>query len=272
MAITLSTTDKEYHDNKEFWGEHQFISLQNIIDNIELTASQDSFFKKFSRHAASIYGKQGIKRMNVDIKPKPRAVSFQVGPSKTFPYPRFMMNWHRVSMVNDCGKLIPINIKNDPVTRDYLQGHKYELLYDNNGDILEGKSKNYNYGECVHKITCCCDDTSLIEDPEYWVKGHDISQQFIFSDNLYDKEVVIEFRSSGLDSLNDCDILVHSDLELTLTHWIEWNLMRSNKNMAQSRIDYVWNLYKLEKKRSKRLLGNKISLNQILESMSQKYR
>lgn len=270
--MILSTTDKEYHDDSNFWGEHQFVTLQNIIDNIELTAGQDSFFKKFNRHSASIFGKQCIKRLHVDIKPASKAISFQVGPSKTFPYPRYMMNWHRVSVVNDCGKLVPLNIKSDPLTRDYLQDNKYELLYDNNGEILRGKDKNYDYGECVKKITCCCDDKTLIEDPEYWVKGHDISQKFIFSDNLFDKEVVIEFRSSGLDSLKDCDIKVHSDLELTLTYWIKWQLIQGNKNAAQSRTREFWDFYKLEKKRSKRLLGNKITLNQILESVSLKYR
>lgn len=271
MNRTFSTTDQQYHENYEFWGEHRFISLENIIDNIKLTSGQDSYFKKMPTHAASIFGKQYVKRSNLYINPKNKAVSFQLGPSLSFPLPRFMMNWHRISMVTENKELLPISIENNPITKDYLQDKNHKLLYDNNGEILRGNDRNYLYKR-YNELVFCIDESLIKEKTDYWVKEDKELNKFIFSKSLYDKEIVIEYKSTGLNELSDCDILIYDELELAITYWIQWNIIKSDKNVPLSRIEYYRNLYKIEKRNAKRLLGDKISINQILDSISLKYR
>mgnify|MGYP000353772742 CR=1 FL=1 len=145
----------------------------------------------------SIIGKQALKEFNVDIKQKPKAISFALGPNKTFPYPRYMENWSRVSFVTECGKLQVIDISSNHVVHEYLQDENFELLYDENGEVLEGKCKSYDYGSCIEFLTCENGKLNKNESPEkYWVKENPSGKYFEFSDDLVEKEIVVRLLDS----------------------------------------------------------------------------
>ena len=267
-------TDQQHYENSEFWGEHQYLTLENILDNIILKADDDSYFKKLSRKKASINAKQGLKKLEIDVAPKSKAISFQLSPVKTFPYPRFMTNWYRISVVTDCNNLVVLEVNNDERIHDYLQDNNYELLYDNNGEVLEGKPQNLEFGTCVKFLNCdgkIEPDKNTEQYQNSWVKDIKDGNYFEFSDDLVDKEIVIEYQLSGLSSMNDCDIKVHNDLELTLEYYIKWKTLEDKRNVAATKIQYYRDLYKIEKRRSSVLLAAKITLNQILESISLSY-
>lgn len=270
----MTTSDQQYYDNKDNWGESQFTTLEQVIDNIILLSDDDSYFKKIKRFRASIIGKQALMNFNLDIKQKPKAISFALGPNRTFPFPRYMENWNRISFVGECGKLQVIDVNNSPLVVEYLQDENYELLYDENGNVLNGQDKIYQKGNCIKFITC--ENGKLVLNPnpkpeEYWVKEVSESNYFLFSDDLVDKEIVIEFTSSALESLDDCDVKVHNRMADTLSYYIKWKLLESKRNTPTSEVAYNRDMYKLEKKKTRRFLSKKITIDQILESVSLRY-
>ena len=275
MADTvLYENDQAYYENEDQWGNSQYITLQNIIDNLILTADDDSYFKHASPTKCSIHGKRGIKRLKTDIVSESRAIRIQLKPTLIFPFPRFMTDWVRVSVINECNQLQPLNINESPTIHDYLQDNNWELLYDADGRVLRGHDLDYQTGVCCLPIVCednpnikTCPDNTF---KDSWVKANKAGGYFEFSPELEDKLIVIEFMSNGLDDLDDCDILVHNDLEMTLTRWIEWQLIMSKKNVAQSKIDYYHTLYKKEKTRSN-ALSLKLTLEEIVKSVGIRY-
>ncbi len=280
--------DQDYYENKEHWGENQFVSLESIINNIRITADDDSYFKHVKNFRASIFGKLAIKKLNVDVKSDDKAISIQLHPSRIFPFPRYMTNWYRVGVINSCDKLTVLNINNNPVTHDYLQDHEWELLYDDEGNVLRGADFDAQKGECCCiTVDCCvetcdcsncsdcsCESCTNCQNGEFknsWVKENTAGSYFEFSDDLVDEIIVIEFQEAGLESLEDCDIRVHNNLEDTVTKFIQWNLLMGKRNIPQQQVDYYEDLFKKARKRSENLLAPKITIDQMLKSISLRY-
>jgi hypothetical protein len=272
--MNTASTDKQYYENEEHWGENQFITLQNIIDNILITASNDSYFKHSKYFQASIFGKQCLKKLAIDIRPEHKAISIQVPANKTFPHPRYMTNWVRVSVLNECEKLTVLNVKTLPTIQDYLQDNDGELLYDESGEVLRADDFNAEIGHCKLKFACkdsCnkCEDTKF---KDSWVKDVRDAAYFEFSDDLVDEIIVIEFISAGLMELKDCDIKIPHALELTVENWIRWCLLKSQRNVPMADVNYYWQLYKMEKRRSKSILSDKLTIEQIIKSVGLRYK
>ncbi|MFK5981444.1 MAG: hypothetical protein QM499_00905 [Flavobacteriaceae bacterium] len=276
MAITTPiydpNSDQYYYENKEQWGNSMHITLENVIDNIIATKGNDSYFKHISRPAASIFGKQGMKRLNVDLINKDKAIAIQLSPNRTFPYPRYMTNWRRVSVLNKCEKLTVLNINNRPEIRDYLQDNEWGLLYDSDGNVLEASSFNAEVGECyqyecVQIIDDCTDDKFK----NSWVKDNKKGSYFEFSEELVDEIIVIEFETAGLEGIADCDVKIPNILELTIENWIRCQLLKGKRNIPNSEWKTYYELYKLEKARARPHLANKITFQQILKSISLRY-
>jgi len=276
--MAFATTDQQYYENSEHWGENSYVTLENIIDNIILGADDDSYFKHTKRFRASILGKLCIKNLNVDVKSKRMAISFVVSPSKIFPYPRYMTNWSRVSVLNKCDKLQVLMINNSPQIKDYLTDNEYLLQYDCNGEVQTGDDFNAEEGDCCIELTCTdrihtecncgCNDDSFTDS---WVKDVQDGSYFEFSEDLVDQEVVIEFSSAGLDSMKDCDIKVHHCMEMTVRRFIEWNLLAGKHNISNQTVELYHDYYKKEKKKTESLLGDKITVNEILQSVTLRY-
>tara|TARA_R110000823_G_scaffold227890_4_gene355285 strand:- start:127 stop:990 length:864 start_codon:yes stop_codon:yes gene_type:complete len=280
--ISKAINDMDYYDNSEHWGENQYVTLKNIIDNILITASDDSYFKKIPRYSARVYGKLAIKKMNVDVKVQSKAVRIMLSPNRIIAFPRYMTNWTRVSVMNTCGTnndklyLNVLNISNNPITADYLQDNAYDFIYDETGEVIQTEDINPDFSYCACTVVCpeqvyddCVSDTDKYKDS--WVKTNKEGGYFEFSNDLVGESIVIEYQSTGLEGLDDCDILVHHDLELTITRYIQWNLLMGQRNIPKSEYLTYKQEYKIEKARSEELLGNKISLNQIIKSIDKRH-
>ena len=275
-------SDQDYQENSEHWGENQYVTLKNIIDNILILADNDSYFKNIDRFNARIYGKLAIKKTNVDVKVQNKAVRIMLSPSRVIPFPRYMTNWNRVSVMNTCetdeDKLYMnvLNINNIPITADYLQDNEYELIYDETGEIIQTEDINPDFSYCSCKVQCpdevyddCVNYTEKYKDS--WVKANQKGGYFEFSNDLVGESIVIEYKSAGLEGLDDSDILVHHDLELTIMNYIQFNLLRGKRNVPKDEWKDYYKTYKIEKARSEQLLGHKISLNQIIKSVDKRH-
>tara|TARA_R110000824_G_scaffold6935_13_gene31839 strand:+ start:613 stop:1443 length:831 start_codon:yes stop_codon:yes gene_type:complete len=272
--MITTNNDQEYYDNEEKWGEARFVTLKNIIDNISLLSEDDSYFKNTSKYVLETYGKLAIKEFNVDILSKNKAVSFTVPPNLTFPFLRFMTDWYRVSVINECGTLTVLNINNNPTIHDYLQDNEAELLYDCDGNILEANSFNAEIGHCRLEVECedrqtPCSDSYKYEDS--FVKENLEGSYFEFSADLEDKEVVIEFVTAGLEESKACDIRVHHNMERAVEFYIKYYALQGQRNIPMNTVEFHRREKKKYFKRAERLLGQRITTNEIVEIVSTRY-
>lgn len=269
-----TSNDQEYYENQDKWGEARYVSLANIIDNIMILAEDDSYFKTTPKHVFEIYGKLAIKEMNIDILSKKKAISITVPPYLTFPFPRFMTDWYRISVINECDRLTVLNVSNQPTTLDYLQDNEAELLYDCEGNILEGDSFNKEVGDCRIQIDCIdicspCHDAGNYANS--YVKENLDGGYFEFSPDLEDKEVVIEFITAGLEDSLACNIKVHHNMERAVEYYMKYNSLQGKRNVPMNEILFHEKEKKKYMKRAQRLLGDKITKENILEIVGTRY-
>jgi len=272
--MNFSTTDDQYYDNEERFGERRFISLKNILDNIQLMSGDDSYFKNIPNYTLEILGKMAIKEFNVDILSKKKAISITVPPNLTFPFPRFMTDWFRISVINECGTLTPLSVNNNPTIIDYLQDNEAELLYDHNGEILEGNSFNAEIGHCRIAVECDSSVTACSDSNKYknsFVKEDLDANYFEFSPDLEDKEVVIEFVTAGLEQTKACDIKIHHNMERAVEFYIKYYALQGQRNVPMNEVLFHEKEKKKHFKRASRLLGNKITKEEILEFTGTRY-
>jgi hypothetical protein len=272
--MITTNNDQEYYDDETKWGEARFVTLKNIIDNINILSEDDSYFKNTSSYVLEIYGKLAIKEFNVDILSKNKAISFTVPPNLTFPFPRYMTEWYRASVLNECGTLTVLKINNSATIHDYLQDNEAELLYDSDGDILEAESFNAEIGHCKIEVECelretPCSDTYKYEDS--FVKENLEGNYFEFSGDLEDKEVVIEFVTAGLDETKACDIKIHHNMERAIEFYIKFNALQGQRNIPMNVVEFHRREKKKYFKRAQRLLGQKITSNEIVQIAGTRY-
>lgn len=283
--MAFATTDQDYYENPEHWGEEQFVTLENVIDNIMLLADDDDFLKHIKRFRASILGKQCLKRLKVHVMPERKAIEFQLSPSRTFPYPRFMDTWVRAYVINKCGKLTTLGVNSSPTVQSYLQDENYELLYDETGSVLQGEDKDYTIGNCTSYECACttcddsvaslCDECSKCRDTSFdkaWIKQNKEGNYFEFSEELVDELIILEFISTGLEKLDDCDILIPNCLELAVQNWICSFATKGKRNTPNYVWKDYWDMYKLERRRAKPILSDRITIEGILKAVSLRVR
>jgi len=269
-----TTNDITYYEDPEKWGKAKFVSLKNIIDNISLLAEDDSYFKNTPEYILETYGKMAIKEFNVDVLSKKKAISITVPPNLTFPFPRFMTDWFRISVLNECNSLTPLRVNNNPTIEDYLQDNEAELLYDCDGNILQGDSFNAEVGHCRVQIDCPLIPNSCADSANYsesFVKENLEGGYFEFSPDLDDKIVVIEFVTAGLDEVKACDIKVHHNMERAVEFYIKYYSLQGKRNVPLNEVLFHEKEKKKYFKRAMRLLGSKITKEEILEIIGTRY-
>jgi hypothetical protein len=247
-------TPLEYYSDEENFGNYQYVTLKEVIDEFMVEAmDDDSLLKNTKRSLFILYAKQGIKKLTEDIPGEVLAIERTIGEQLYFPFPQDYVDWVRISVVDQDGKLQPLNVnKNMNTATGYLQDSNAELLFDNDGYILTSDSNNV-IGRPYHKYAFSDyhlggyfeADTSKLS--RYGEAVFDERRGVVaFSSDLVDKEVVLEYKSDGLqwEKLLEQQITVHKLIQEPLRDWIRYCVYRNKRNVSLFEKQIALNRYK----------------------------
>ncbi len=239
-------TDQEYILNKEAHGAYQYVSLKTIIDNMILESlDDDSYLKNTARFRLLQYAKQGIRELTQEAANDILAFEITVPDNLVVVVPKDYVNWVRISLVTrdpitNGFMLQPLNEnRNINTAIGYLQDHKGDLLFDNNGMILTSDSSNaYAHPYKRYKVSdlSSCGPGKFLDTSKVSKYGEFVIDErkgkILFSSDLMDKEVVIEYISDGLQAeLNEEEVTIHKDLQETLENWIYYACIERRRNV-----------------------------------------
>ncbi len=269
-------TPEQYYSQEENFGKYQYVSLKEIIDEIMIEAmDDDSFMKNTKRSKFVLNAKQGIKKLTQDIPGEELAIVMTVGEQLSFPLPQNYVDYVWVSVIVD-GKLMPININSNMNTGiGFLQDHNAEILFDEDGKILTSDGDNV-FGKPYVKYSFCDNyrggfgelDTSKLS--RYGEAVIDERRGMIaFSSNLFDKDVVLRYKSDGLqwEKLEESKITVHKTLQEPLRDWIYYSCISYKRNVPQSEKERALRRYKTTAHNAKIIRSN-IDLLEISRIMN----
>lgn len=259
-------TDQEFILDKEQHGAYQYVSLKEVIDNMMLESfDDDSYLKNTKRYRLIQYAKQGIRKLTTDVANDILAFEITVPDNLTVILPREYVSWVRVSLVTKDpitrGFILqPLNEnRNIQTAIGYLQDHKGEILFDHNGMILKSDSSN-GYGQPYkrYKISDLgsCGKGKMLDTSKVSKYGEFVVDErkgcMLFSSDLMDQEVVIEYISDGLQAeLTEEEITIHKDLQETLENWIYYACIQRRRNVPANEIERALRRYKTTLHQSK---------------------
>lgn len=222
-------TAKEYYSNPESHGSYQFTTLKDIVDELMMDRLEpDSYIKNTNRNLFLLHAKNGIKEMCKSAPSSILSIEMTVGEESFIVLPQNYVDWVSVSVVlvnPDNGKryLKQLDENNDINTAiGYLQDDQAKILFDDDGGILTADASNaYNMPYRSYEfIGSTCDgnnaffDTAVLSQYGEFKVDKDLGA-LVLSDNLIDKEIVLEYLSDGLDLeyISEKAIKVHKYIE-----------------------------------------------------------
>jgi hypothetical protein len=137
----------QYYENSgvapqnQNWGSYQYTLLGDIVNNFMLMyVGNDKLINNVSKYNVLFHAKRGIQEINYDAMKEIKVLEMSVCDDLKFILPPDYVNYARISVYSN-GVLRPLS-ENIQVmsSNSYLQDNNCNVLFDQNGDILEGTS------------------------------------------------------------------------------------------------------------------------------------
>ena len=245
--MALQTPDTYYSD-EDLYGKYQYVPMSQIVNAMVLeTQDDDSYLKGTKREKILYHAKQGLRNLSMDVANDVLAFEITVPDSLVWPLPQDYVDYIRISLVEldttvNSYMLYPLDINyNMHIAIGYLQDNDAELLYDNDGYILEADSSNaiaHEYKRYSVSTTYLGNQPTK-DTSQYSRYGEFAIDErrgiIVFSSGLADKEIVIEYVSDGLQNeLWETEVTVHKYLKEALEDYIYFQCISRKRTVPSN--------------------------------------
>jgi hypothetical protein len=242
-----------YYENEENHGDYVYESLENIVNNFMQNQTGDNtIIGTFPRSRILYWAKKGLQQLNFEVLKEVKAVELELGDTLDIILPPDYVNYVRVSWVHpETGALMPMS-KNDklPLAISYLQDNNAEILFDNDGEILQGTTmfqelndhpqnpniNSINVLNCgVSCSGCMYENAGCLNESFYRINTSKNANGYFnvdtrvgkmhFTSQNATKVIMLEYISDGLEYSSEDDIKVNKMAEPLLYAWINWNIL-----------------------------------------------
>lgn len=272
---------QEYYENEELHGGYQYVTLKTVVDNMLLEAEDDdSYIKNVKRSRIVNYAKQAIRTVTRQAANEVFAVEVTVPTSLSWVLPQDYVNYVRISIVitdKNTGslRLYPLDInRNINIATGYLQDDAGELLFDDAGQILTADSSN-GYARPYKKYAFSDEYQPTLDTSKLSKFGEFVIDEkrgmILFSSDLSEQEVVIEYVSDGLQAeLSEDEITIHKYLRETVENWIYYSCIERKRNIPANEKQRALLRYKttLHQAKLARADFNLLQISRVLRSRS----
>lgn len=133
------------------WGSYQYVSLQDIVTNFLLMYSGNhALVNNQERYKVLFHAKRAIQELNYDAFKEIKVLELSVCEQLRYVLPSDFVNWVRISHYKD-GWLMPLTENIQTLSaKAYLQDNNCNILFDQNGNILQPQFSNIDYDR-IHK-------------------------------------------------------------------------------------------------------------------------
>lgn len=219
----MALTDQQYYENSSNWGGYQYVTLEDIINNFYLFYVGDNkVINDVDRYDIIFHAKRGLQELHYDVLKDVRALELDLPDDLQIELPKDFVSLVRLSWVDARGRFHPMIVNNDSaIVTAYLQDNNYNILFDENGNALQGDSvTDINIAESDSD-----NDTydALFEYNPGARFGMETSKSNIngtyridknlgiirFSSDVFGKTIVIEYVTDGLNDLAESDIKIN---------------------------------------------------------------
>lgn len=274
----------DYYNAPEQWGQYQYVTLKDTINNYMAFREDDDFTSSSNRTKILYHARRGFRELYHDVVREVKAISLELSPTLNVILPPDFVNYVRISWVDEHGQLNPMAMDDRmSIAREYLQDSNYNLLFDSNGCVLEGNSPRtpmddivepssdrdtpvYHYQFCNGGFRPNEDQSRVFNNGRYKL---DTANGIIqFGSDAAGREIVLEYISDGLftgcEGRNEADLRIHKFAESALLDYIYYETIKTRRSVpanekARARREY-FNSRKIAKQRM-----NSLRVSELLQ-------
>lgn len=232
-----SLNPQEYYENSENHGDYAYETLENLVNNYEQNFTGDNtLLGGIPRRQVLFWMKKGIQQFTFNALKEVKAVELELTDNLDIILPPDYVEYVRISWLDvNTGKLHPMS-ENTKLTlaTSYLQDNDANILFDNDGEILEGTTATERINNELPKNIksySFCDranwslDTSINGNGTFNIDKR--VGRIHFSSDIASKIIILEYLSDGLEYSDEENIKVSKLAEMSLYAWCSWNLLNN---------------------------------------------
>lgn len=275
----------DYYSDETNHGSYQYIKLEDLVNNFMQQYTGDNRILGYQkRHQVLYWMKKGIQQFTFDALKEVKAIELELGDALDIIMPPDYVNYVRISWLDtETGEFHPMG-ENRKLTlaTAYLQDNDAQILFDNNGYVLEGDSateiinnelsENINAGiDCQYTLRTRCGeqrwglDTSRNYNGTFNIDKR--SGRIHFSSDVASRIIVLEYISDGLEYESESNVMIHKFAEMAINNWTLWNLLSSREGTQDYLVRRAKKDYDTSYRNSKiRLMNLKVAeISQLLK-------
>jgi hypothetical protein len=282
MALLDNQTPKQYYTDTDLYGEYQFVSLTDIINQFMFVyVGEDKIISKASRTDVSFHAQRGLAEMSFDTFKSTKALEIIVPSTLQMTLPQDYVGYVKLSWVDGSGikhVLQPASKTSNPIKpRQKTPSGDYGFVTANGLMIVEEEStawKNYksatpleNQDDYIDDTYWPMDGTRYGLDPQHAQANGSFyidenTGKIHFSSNISGKTIILDYISDSLGTPGE--MKVHKFAEEAMYKWISSAIISGKSNIPE----YQVNRFKKEKFAAVRTAKLRLS-NLKLEELTQ---
>ena len=228
------------------WGTYQYVLLKDIINNFMLTyVGDDKVINKVDRNEIIFHAKRGLQDLHYDALREIVGFEVEVPDTLRIPLPHDFVSESRIAFVGEDGLFHPIPRNfNSGTPISYLQDDsaRKNILIDNldqaitgtsvTEDTLRGRAKSHPTADEFDIGKRFGLDTATSNSNGSYVINKD-QGYILFSSNLLDKNIVIEYVSDGMYGLSEDEIKIHKLAETFMYDYLSAQVLKSKVGVQE---------------------------------------
>jgi hypothetical protein len=255
----MSALNPEIYYSNPAGNSYAYVSLESIVDDfIDTYTGNGTIIGKANRRKIVRHAKQGIKQFTISALRETKKVELELGDTLDIILPVDYINWVRVSYVHPVtGDLMFLSVNDDlPAGTSYLQDHDANILFDNDGFILEGTTYQSSLQDTVSVRNFISGFDIEDEQTNYKLdttkningafKPIPREGRMHFSSDNASRVIMLEYVSDGLEFLSESDIKVSKLAEIAILHYINYNMMFSDAGIPMYEKNEAKKVYRAE--------------------------
>lgn len=249
-----SQTPHDYYKDSNLHGSYAKVSLDQIVREFILAYTGDNkIIKRVNRYEVLYHARRGLQELSYDVLREVHAMEIIVNPETlSVILPAGFVEYVRISQVNDKDQFVPLFEKTDmKIASNYLQDHKYNILFDSDGLPLEEDRNSYdptvtsssNQKTALQKYFSYEFFEGDISGELYWLDTSkaNVNDWFMFGNGVLKfnsqvggKRIVLEYISDGLNHTDPTKIMIHKFAQEAILAWIEFKILSSHDNIPRN--------------------------------------
>jgi|TARA_B110000879_G_C11182605_1_gene519271 hypothetical protein len=234
----MALTDQEYYSNSSKWGDNQYVSLKDVINNFyAFYVGDDKALTNVKRYDVIFHAKRGLQELHYDALKEVKSLELELPGDLTLTLPKDFIKAVRISWVGQSGKLHPMMVDDTTIiAKSYLQDEDYTILFNSAGEASEATPyMDLKITERNNTVSDTSENQdNLTSDNVGGRFGMDTSKANIngmyvidkklgiirFSSEVKSKFIVIEYITDGVSYLEEADLTVNKLAEDYLYKYI----------------------------------------------------